>query len=60
MTGLKPRVFQPNPGRVAVYAELYELYRQVHDAFGVANWSGNLAGVMKRLIEIRAKARAVK
>ena len=60
MTGLKPRVFQPNPARVAIYAELYQLYKELHDAFGVESWGGNLSRVMKRLIEIRAKARAVK
>src|SRR5512136_1276536 len=35
MTGLKSRVFRPNPTAHAVYKELYALYRKVHDAFGV-------------------------
>ena len=34
MTGLKPRVFKPNPGAHAVYCELYSLYKKCHDAFG--------------------------
>ena len=34
MTGLKSRVFQPNPAAHAVYKELYPLYRKLHDAFG--------------------------
>ena len=40
MTGLKPRVFQPNPAAHAVYKELYSLYRKLHDAFGTqqADW----------------------
>jgi L-ribulokinase len=57
MTGLKPRVFKPDPRAHAVYKELYALYRQLHDAFGTKAWSGNLHGVMKRLIEIRDQAR---
>ncbi len=57
MTGLKPKVFKPNPKAHAVYRELYALYRQLHDAFGTKQGSGNLHGVMKRLIEIRSKAR---
>ncbi|HWD20476.1 MAG TPA: ribulokinase, partial [Verrucomicrobiae bacterium] len=58
MTGLKPRVFRPHPARQAVYAELYQLYKKVHDAFGSAAWNGNLHDVMKRLLDIRSRARA--
>src|SRR5208283_4742814 len=57
MTGLKPRVFKPNPAAHAVYKELYSLYRQLHDAFGTEQATGNLYDVMKRLIEIRSQAR---
>ncbi len=57
MTGLKPRVFQPNPPANAVYRELYPLYRKLHDAFGTREWSGNLHDVMKQLLEVRARAR---
>ena len=57
MTGLKPRIFKPDPKAHAVYKELYTLYRQIHDAFGTKEWNGNLHGVMKRLIEIRSRAR---
>ena len=59
MTGRKPKIYQPNPTARAVYAELYPLYRQVHDAFGTVAGGGNLHGVMKRLIEIRDQARGV-
>ena len=34
MTGLKPKVYEPNPKAHAVYRELYALYRKLHDAFG--------------------------
>jgi L-ribulokinase len=57
MTGLKPRVFKPNPQAHAVYKELYPLYKTLHDAFGTKDWSGNLYGVMKQLLEIRSRAR---
>ncbi len=57
MTGLKKRVFKPNPKARKVYAELYPLYRKVHDAFGTKEWDGNLHDVMKRLLKIRVQAR---
>ena len=57
MTGLKPRVFQPNPKAHEVYQRLYRLYRALHDAFGTPQPEGNLYGVMKELIEIRTQAR---
>ena len=58
MTGVKAKVFQPDPKAHAVYRELYALYRQVHDAFGTTDACGNLHNVMKKLIEIRGQARA--
>jgi L-ribulokinase len=57
MTGLKPRVFKPNPGAHEVYQQLYALYRKLHDAFGTKDWSGNLFDVMKGLLQIRGKVR---
>ena len=57
MTGLKPRVFKPDPKAHAVYKELYTLYKQLHDAFGTTEGNGNLHGMMKRLIEIRNRVR---
>jgi L-ribulokinase len=57
MTGLKPRVFKPNPASHAVYRELYALYKKLHDAFGTKDWSGNLHDVMKELIAIRSRVR---
>lgn len=57
MTGLKPKVYQPQPAAHAVYRALYGLYKQLHDAFGTAAWHGNLHDVMKSLLEIRQQAR---
>jgi L-ribulokinase len=57
MTGLKPRVFKPDPARHAVYKELYALYHQLHDAFGTESGSGKLYHVMKQLIQVRDRVR---
>ncbi len=57
MTGLKPKVYKPNPKAHATYRELYVLYKQLHDAFGTKEWNGNLFDVMKQLIAIRQRVR---
>jgi L-ribulokinase len=57
MTGLKPKIYRPNAAAHATYRQLYAVYRQLHDAFGVPGTGGNLFGVMKRLIEIRDRVR---
>jgi L-ribulokinase len=57
MTGLKRRVFKPNAAAHRVYRQLYALYRRLHDAFGTTTWQGNLHGVMKELLAIRAQVR---
>jgi L-ribulokinase len=57
MSGLKPKVFKPNPQAHEVYKQLYVLYRRLHDAFGTRQWNGNLFDVMKELIAIRDRAR---
>lgn len=57
MTGLKPRVYEPNPKAHAIYSDLYLLYRRLHDAFGTTDSKGSLYEVMKQLIEIRSRAR---
>ncbi len=54
---IRERVYQPIPENVAVYAELFKLYRQVHDGFGSPVWSGGMANVMKDLIAIRERQR---
>jgi L-ribulokinase len=57
MTRLKPQIYQPDPKAHAVYRELYAIYKTLHDAFGTREWTGNLFGVMKKLIEIRGRFR---
>ena len=57
MTGLKPKVYQPNRKAHTVYRELYALYAKLHDGFGTAAGDGKLYDVMKRLLDIRTAAR---
>ncbi|MFN0078595.1 MAG: ribulokinase [Prosthecobacter sp.] len=55
VTAIREKVYHPIPENVAVYRELYALYRDVHDAFGTADWNGKLSHVMKQLLDIRAR-----
>jgi L-ribulokinase len=57
MTGVKKQVFRPAADRAAVYAELYTLYKELHDAFGLAGQREGLDRVMKKLISIRGRVR---
>ena len=57
MTGLKAKIYRPDPKAHAIYRELYKLYKMLHDAFGTRDWNGNLYDVMKKLIEIRNRVR---
>jgi L-ribulokinase len=53
MCGIKERTFKPIPENQRVYKELYSLYKQLHDAFGVESYSGKMANVMKELLDIK-------
>jgi len=57
MTGTKPIVFRPRKQAVAVYNRLYQLYRRLHDAFGLPNYQDSLYDVMKQLIALRKEIR---
>jgi L-ribulokinase len=57
MTGVKSTVYKPNKKAAYVYAELYSLYRQLHDAFGLPNAKVSLTNVMKDLIALRHRVR---
>ena len=57
MTGTQARVYTPQPAAAATYAELYALYRALHDALGGVSQAGALGHVMKDLIRIRDRAR---
>jgi L-ribulokinase len=56
MAGVKELIYRPDPNAARVYSQLYGLYEDLHDAFGTAEWTGNLAHVMKELIRIRGTA----
>jgi L-ribulokinase len=53
MAGVKDTVYKPIPENAEIYAKIYKLYKQVHDAFGVEGTSEPLANVMKELLEIK-------
>lgn len=53
MTGVQDKIYQPIPQHVQVYERLFQLYMQLHDAFGVAGKQSNLFNVMKDLLTIR-------
>ena len=57
MTGVKTEAFEPHPQRAATYAELYTLYRRLHDAFSNAG-GDSVQTVMKDLLTVRDRVRA--
>jgi L-ribulokinase len=58
MSGVKPKIYKPIPENHEVYKQIYALYRQMHDGFGVQNWHGNMINVMKEMLKIKDKANA--
>jgi L-ribulokinase len=57
MGGIRKKVFRPDPAAHKVYRELYSLYRELHDAFGTREWTGNLHHVMKDLLAVKDRQR---
>jgi len=53
MCGIKDVTYKPIAKNNKVYQQLYVLYKQLHDAFGVQECSGKLANVMKQLLNIK-------
>lgn len=53
MCGIKDVAYKPIPENHKLYQQLYVLYMQLHDAFGLQDWSGKLANVMKDLLNIK-------
>ena len=58
MGGVQPRCYLPRPESVRIYRELFQLYKDMHDAFGTSKESAPLRHVMKRLIKIREETRS--
>ena len=57
LCGVRDTVYVPNPDHQEVYGYLFQLYRKLHDAFGLCDWSGQVSQVMKQLIALREKQR---
>ena len=56
MTTLKEKRFDPRPDACRVYDELYGIYRELHDAFGLPGSRPDLASLMKRLLAVKERA----
>ncbi|NOX65969.1 MAG: ribulokinase [Chlorobi bacterium] len=50
---VKETNYTPNDKEHETYAQIYKLYKILHDAFGVKGYSESLFEVMKKLIEIK-------
>ncbi|MEI7731603.1 MAG: ribulokinase [Verrucomicrobiota bacterium] len=57
MSGVKKQIFRPIPANQAVYERLFRLYRQMHDAFGLAKHQADVSNIMKDLLVIRDETR---
>jgi L-ribulokinase len=57
MVRAQHKVYRPRKGAATVYADLYGLYKQLHDTFGTAEHSQALGHIMKTLIAIRDRTR---
>jgi len=58
MCGIKDTTFKPIPENHEVYQQLYKLYRQLHDGFGLPESAVAMGNVMKELLDIKEKANA--
>ena len=71
MCGIKQTSFKPIPENHKMYQQLYKLYKQLHDGFGLPNcgtgfqpvktrprWPCHMANVMKDLLDIKERAKA--
>jgi L-ribulokinase len=58
MCGIKETTFKPIAANHKVYQQLYKLYKQLHDGFGLKDTSMTMSNVMKDLLAIKEKANA--
>jgi L-ribulokinase len=56
MSKMREKTYKSNPENHKVYLQLYKLYKQMHDAFGLKSWSGQMANIMKDLLKIKDRA----
>ncbi len=57
MTGVSGTVYRPRKAAAEIYSRLDELYRMLHDAFGMIGSRQSVYPVMKELIAIRDQVR---
>ena len=57
MCGFKDTVYKPGKASQKTYNELYALYRELHDGFGVKGAKVDYFPVMKQLLEISRRAK---
>ena len=58
MCHVKENTYKPVPENHKVYRDLFRLYMQLHDAFGVKGAAGDLSLLMKDLLAIKERVRA--
>jgi len=58
MCGIKETTFKPIPENYQVYQQLYTLYRELHDGFGLKGRALAMGNIMKELLDIKEKANA--
>ncbi len=56
ITGIKNRVFRPKKENVLVYAELFKIYKKLHDGFGTGE-PVKMNTVMKELLKVKARVK---
>jgi len=56
MCGIKQTSFKPIPENHKVYQQLYKLYKQLHDGFGLPDKAQSMANIMKELLDIKERA----
>ena len=57
MCHVKDVTYKPDWQNHEIYQLLYALYRQLHDAFGIAETKLPLANVMKELLAIKKRVK---
>lgn len=57
MTGVLDTDYTPIRENVTVYEELFSIYKELHDAFGIEKHRAALYPIMKRLLEIRERVK---
>jgi len=53
MTGVNEKVYKPVKENQMIYDQLFKLYKQIHDGFGLEKNNKNMYNVMKDLLKIK-------